>query len=212
MKARYVLLSAVFFCAALAGFAGTPYKSDVTASYYADKFHGRTTANGEIFNMYGYTAAHKTLPFNTLVRVTNLSNGKSVVVRINDRGPFAKNREIDLSKAAAIQLDMVQDGTAKVAIEILDSREVTGGAAEQTAVRLLPGTRWDIQLGAFGNAQNAEALAQELLRSGFTDVAYQRTSAVTRVVIRNVPAENVEAIQDELTEKGFADHFARQRK
>ncbi len=90
-----------------------------TASYYADKFHGRKTANGEIFNMHDLTAAHKTLPFNTLLRVTNLRNNKSVKVRINDRGPFVKDRVIDLSLAAAKELDMLGTGTAEVRIEIL---------------------------------------------------------------------------------------------
>ena len=79
----------------------TLYKNDVTASYYAEKFHGKRTSNGEIFNMNDLTCAHKSLPFNTILKVTNLSNGKSVQVRVNDRGPFVAGREIDLSKAAA---------------------------------------------------------------------------------------------------------------
>ncbi len=91
------------------------------ASYYGIKFHGKTTANGEIFNMNELTAAHPNLPFNTLVRVTNKQNNKSVIVRINDRGPFAKNRIIDLSKAAAEKLGMVHRRTATVVLEILDT-------------------------------------------------------------------------------------------
>lgn len=91
------------------------------ASYYADKFHGRKTANGETFNMHDLTAAHKTLPFNTIVNVTNLKNNKTVKVRINDRGPFVKNRIIDLSLAAAKELDMLGTGTAEVRIDILES-------------------------------------------------------------------------------------------
>lgn len=90
-----------------------------TASYYADKFHGRKTANGEIFNMHDLTAAHKTLPFGTIVRVTNLSNNKSVKLRINDRGPFVKDRIIDVSLAAAKELDMLGTGTAEVRIDII---------------------------------------------------------------------------------------------
>ena len=92
-----------------------------TASYYADKFHGRKTANGETFNMHDLTAAHKTLPFNTVVNVTNLGNNKTVKVRINDRGPFVKNRIIDLSLAAAKELDMLGSGTAEVRIDILET-------------------------------------------------------------------------------------------
>ena len=86
------------------------------ASYYADSYEGKTTANGEIYRQGKITAAHKTLPFGTKVEVTNLSNNKSVVVRINDRGPFIKGRIIDLTKAAAKEIDMVGAGVAKVKI------------------------------------------------------------------------------------------------
>jgi len=90
-----------------------------TASYYGPGFHGKKTANGERFNMYELTAAHKTLPFNTRVKVTNLDNNKKVVVRINDRGPYKKGRIIDLSKAAAKKIGLIQTGTAKVQLQIL---------------------------------------------------------------------------------------------
>ena len=86
------------------------------ASYYADSYEGKTTANGEIYRQGKITAAHKTLPFGTKVEVTNLSNNKSVVVRINDRGPFIRGRIIDLTKSAAKQIDMVGAGVAKVKI------------------------------------------------------------------------------------------------
>ncbi|GGH64709.1 hypothetical protein GCM10011379_17060 [Filimonas zeae] len=86
------------------------------ASYYADKFDGRKTANGEIFSQKKLTAAHRTLPFGTMVTVKNLANGKSVTVRINDRGPFAGNRLIDLSRAAANAIDMVKQGVVSVEI------------------------------------------------------------------------------------------------
>ena len=89
------------------------------ASYYADEFDGRPTSNGETYDMHALTAAHRTLPFNTRVRVTNLSNGKSVVVRINDRGPFVSDRIIDLSYGAAEEISMVGPGTARVTLEIL---------------------------------------------------------------------------------------------
>jgi rare lipoprotein A len=90
-----------------------------TASYYADEYHGRKTSNGEIYDMYKLTAAHRDLPFNTKVRVTNLKNQKTVTVRINDRMPDFKNRIIDLSYGAAKQLDMIQDGIVEVKMEIL---------------------------------------------------------------------------------------------
>jgi rare lipoprotein A len=87
------------------------------ASYYADKFEGRTTANGEIFRQSKLTAAHRIIPFGTFVKITNLSNNKSVIVRINDRGPFIKGRIIDISKSAAQQIDMITAGIVKVKIE-----------------------------------------------------------------------------------------------
>ncbi|WP_341534328.1 septal ring lytic transglycosylase RlpA family protein [Oceanisphaera pacifica] len=89
------------------------------ASYYGGRFHGRKTASGEIFNKNILTAAHRTLPFGTQVRVTNLNNNKSVVVRINDRGPYAKGRIIDLSEQAARQLKMIRAGVVKVKVERL---------------------------------------------------------------------------------------------
>ncbi len=89
------------------------------ASWYGDKFHGRRTANGERYDMNKLTAAHKTLPFGTKVRVTNSRNGKSVVVRINDRGPFVGNRVIDLSRGAAGAVGIIRSGVAPVTIEII---------------------------------------------------------------------------------------------
>ena len=90
------------------------------ASYYADEFHGRKTSNGEIYDMHELTAAHRTLPFDTKIRVTNLENGKSVVVRVNDRGPFKDNRVLDLSYAAARELGLIANGTAQVKMEVLE--------------------------------------------------------------------------------------------
>ncbi|MBN1593815.1 MAG: septal ring lytic transglycosylase RlpA family protein [Candidatus Coatesbacteria bacterium] len=94
------------------------------ASWYGGKFHGRKTANGERYDMFAMTAAHRTLPFDTYVRVTNLENGRSVVVRINDRGPFKdeKKRIIDLSLAAARELDMLEAGVVEVKLEVLNRR------------------------------------------------------------------------------------------
>jgi len=90
-----------------------------TASWYGPGFDGRRTANGETFDMNALTAAHRTLPFGTRVRVTNLANGESVIVRINDRGPYVGNRVIDLSRGAADAVNMVDSGLARVSLEIL---------------------------------------------------------------------------------------------
>ena len=123
-----LLLSLLIACAprtqpstpAVAGGTATFYQ-DGTASWYGPNFIGRPTANGEIFDPSQLTAAHQTLPFDTLVRVTHLDNGRSVVVRINDRGPFVGRRIIDLSRAAAERIDMIGSGTARVRLDLLNA-------------------------------------------------------------------------------------------
>ena len=99
------------------------YVSEGYASWYGSKFHGRQTANGERYDMYALTAAHRRLPIPSYVRVTNLDNGRNTIVRVNDRGPFHADREIDLSYAAAVKLDFEKVGTARVRIEVIESEE-----------------------------------------------------------------------------------------
>lgn len=93
---------------------------EAIASWYGPGFHGRLTANGEIFDQNALTAAHKELPFGTKLKITNLMNGKSTIVKINDRGPFIEGRQLDLSKAAAKEIDMILDGVIKVNMEIIN--------------------------------------------------------------------------------------------
>ncbi len=119
------LAGSLFLAAAVAAtaivppaLASTAHHSGV-ASWYGPGFHGRTTANGERYDMHALTAAHKTLTFGTKVKVTNQNNGKSVVVRINDRGPYIRGRVIDLSRSAAAAIDMIGPGTAEVSIEVM---------------------------------------------------------------------------------------------
>ena len=118
---KIVALGAVVLVAGCAG-PGAVVRRGWTevgiASWYGKPFHGRLTANGERYNMYGISAAHKTLPLGTKVKVTRLDNGRSLVVRINDRGPFVQGRIIDLSYGAAKKLKMVQEGIVKVRIEV----------------------------------------------------------------------------------------------
>ena len=132
MKKKFLV--SVFVLVCLQNIFSDFYKVNVTASYYAEAFHGKKTSNGETFNMYALTCAHKSLPFNTVCRVTNLRNGKSVQVRVNDRGPFVASREMDLSRAAAVQLDMIKTGTAKVNIQIISLGSNTK-MSRQTAVK-----------------------------------------------------------------------------
>ena len=100
--------------------AKAKFASSGVASYYGPGFHGRRTANGETFNMHAMTAAHRTLPFGTLIKVTNLSNRKSTNVRVNDRGPYVGNRVIDLSVAAAKEIGSTHSGTARVNLEVIN--------------------------------------------------------------------------------------------
>jgi len=129
------------------------------ASWYGQEFHGRPTSNGEIYNMHELTAAHRTLPFGTVVEITNLLNGRTVTVRINDRGPFVGDRIIDLSYAAARMLDMVVPGTIPIRLEVV-----------QDVQQAPAGQRFAVQVGAFILRDNAEALAAKL-RPDFPDVA-----------------------------------------
>jgi len=98
------------------------YKKQGVASWYGKKFHGKRTANNEIYNMKDFTAAHKTLPLPSIVKVKNLENGKSVIVKVNDRGPFTKNRVIDVSKRAANSLGFLEKGTTRVEVTLLKGK------------------------------------------------------------------------------------------
>jgi rare lipoprotein A len=130
--------------------APSGYTEEGNASWYGVPFHGRHASNGEIYDMYKLTAAHRTLPFETMVRVTNLNNGKSTVVRITDRGPFVDNRIIDLSLAAAREVDSIGPGVVPVRVEVLSPGvDPTAGF-------------FTVQVGAFRDRGNAERLRDRL--------------------------------------------------
>ncbi|HUO36069.1 MAG TPA: septal ring lytic transglycosylase RlpA family protein [Candidatus Acidoferrum sp.] len=125
------------------------YVEEGVASWYGVPFDGHRTSSGEIYNMHDYTAAHRTLPFGTVVRVTNLQNGRQTQVRINDRGPFVANRIIDLSLSAAQAIGMVGTGTAPVRLEVVSGQNLAGGF-------------FGVQVGAFLKQENAERLKERL--------------------------------------------------
>ena len=135
------------------------------ASWYGGKFHGRKTSNGEIYDMYAMTAAHKTLPLGVHVRVTRLDDNRSVVVRVNDRGPFVAGRVIDLSYAAAHRLGMVDAGTTKVRVDALGYRETRQGQVHYRPPRSYDAGSFAVQIGAFSVADNARRLASDMRRS-----------------------------------------------
>lgn len=218
------------------------YKEKATASFYGADFHGKKTSNGETFDMHAYTCANKELPFNTILKVTNLANGKSVEVRVNDRGPFVAGRTVDLSTQAAIDLGMTKTGLATVKLEIVkkgsdtklsrDTAEsakkimakLTGSsgtekssgpsAKENTKIETIPaGKLWDIQVGSFSSKDNATNLAKKLSKQGFKKLVFQTTtSGVIRVVVSQVPSENLTATKQALTKAGYTDFIVRERK
>ena len=149
-------LLALFFIAACATVPTRPverevgYREEGIASWYGGEFHGRRTANGEIYDMYGLTAAHRILPLGTIVNVTNSQNGRSVQVKVNDRGPFVSGRVLDLSYGAASQLGMVGPGTARVRIEVVR----LAGSGTPAA--------YTVQAGAFVMQGNAFRLKEQL--------------------------------------------------
>ena len=163
------------------------YSEVGTASWYGEDFHAKYTANGEVYNMHTLTAAHRTLPLPSIVRVTNLENGRSLVLRVNDRGPFAKNRIIDISKRGAQLLGFQNKGTAKVRVEIMaeESKDLKQAILNKTETKLaqqLPGDnagavrsytsqqalkgKYFVQAGSFSSREVADDLTARLTRFG----------------------------------------------
>lgn len=204
------------------------YRERGVASWYGRKFHGRKTSNQEPYDMYAMTAAHKTLPLPTYVRVTNLKNNRSVVVRVNDRGPFVDNRLIDLSYAAASRLDLVRDGTGLVEVTALSFDEppaeetVTASAAEsgsapvgetivaeETPESSPPATIF-VQVGAFGEAENARRRYAMLRDSGIVSafVHEDMSTSPTLYRVRIGPIADVvqyDSLVEELQRLGITD-------
>jgi len=185
------LLATLLFLVCLSLFA----VQEGIASWYGGKFQGRTTANGEIFDTNKFTAAHKTLAFGTMVKVTNLENGSTTIVRINDRGPFIPGRIIDLSRAAAMEIGMTGMGIARVRIEEMESN--------------LPEQYYFIQFGAFSSQVNAEKLKSRLLASGLNVVVEKTSGGINRVLLKGIAASKLEGAKDELEKRGISNYLVR---
>ncbi len=164
-RVRSLILSMLAFgsfgCARITGPALAPpatpapgYAEEGVASWYGEPFHGRTTASGETYDMEAMTAAHRSLPFGTVLWVENLDNGRTTTVRVNDRGPFVRGRHLDLSRRAARELAMLGPGTARVRISIVGA---SSGSVESC---------WIVQAGSFDERERAEELRQALVREG----------------------------------------------
>ncbi len=186
------------------------------ASWYGKKFHGKKTASGEIYNMYKRTAAHRTLPFGTYVLVKNLRNNKTTIVKINDRGPFVKNRIIDLSYRAAKDIGMIRSGTAPVELIVL-GREIgklRSPVGKKTVVEVVDTKtgRFGVQVGAFRNKKNALRLVDRLsviFKHVEIHVGTDRfANPVYRVVVSGARSiGKASLIEKKLREIGFKDTF-----
>ena len=185
--------------------AGTPAQETGYASFYAGKFQGRLTANGERFDTKRFTAAHKALPFNSVVRVTNLENDLSVLVRINDRGPFVEGRIIDLSRVAAAKIEMIGNGIARVSVELIV--EGDNKTYHNSGYQL---ERVNVQVASFGDRENSARAKQDLESAGFDIDLEPHGREVTRVVVVGVPVEDLQLTKARLAELGFPDVLVRQ--
>lgn len=217
--------------------SGNGYAERGVASWYGKKFHGRLTSNRETYDMYQMTAAHKSLPLPSYVRVRNLRNDKSIVVRVNDRGPFVHNRIIDLSYAAALRLDMVRDGTSLVEVTAITfdepagdrpTRTITSGPSPtpepvqttpppppivEQAAQTSPQERpVYVQVGAFGDRANAERRHRVLTERGIANSFVHADTSVTPTLFRVRVGPIVEVIQydilvEELENVGILDPY-----
>lgn len=179
------------------------------ASWYGGKFQGRLTANGERFDTNMLTAAHKTLPFNTIVEVKNLGNNKIVYVRINDRGPFVEGRIIDLSRAAANKLNMVGTGVAQVEIRIIEHSSELDGIEDHNAETGLLQYNWIIQIASFTSRENAEKVVQKLNNNDFNPQLEFTSTGYIRILLKDISNNNLEMVKDRLRGLGFSNVLLR---
>lgn len=190
----------------------TNFRQKGKASWYGKKFHGKKTSSGEIYNMHAMTAAHKTLPLGTFVRVHNLDNGKSIEVRVNDRGPFVRGRIIDLSYAAAKKLDVVGPGTAPVEIVALGKAETPGSGKSSGYVPVdYYSGNFTFQVGAFSRRENALRLKEKLEKT-YMNVHIQPYDDGKRVMFRvrvgrASSLKQAEEYERILVEQGFKGAF-----
>ncbi len=180
------------------------------ASWYGHPYHGRRTSNGEVYDMNKMTAAHLALPFDTWVQVMNLDNGRSTQVRINDRGPFVRNRIIDLSRAAAEAIAMIGPGTARVRLKIVKAPRSASAARKSgsrgSSARKSGGRSSVVQIGSFRQRSRAESVAADARRLGYAvdlEKAQTNRGAVFRVLVTPQKGGSAEAALRRLQREGF---------
>ncbi len=167
------------------------------ASWYGSKFHGRRTSSGELYDMHLATAAHKSLPLPTYAEVTNLDNGRKMIVKINDRGPFHEGRIIDLSYAAAIKLGVDKTGTARIDVRAIDVK-----TSKRSSVKVADGTF--LQVGAFSKRRTAEDLAGKMVAAQLKPVSVQKSRGLYKVWIGPYASEaEIEASARRVVELGY---------
>jgi len=167
------------------------------ASWYGSKFHGRRTSSGELYDMHLATAAHKRLPLPTYAEVTNLDNGRKMIVKINDRGPFHEDRIIDLSYAAAIKLGVDQTGTARIDVRAIDVKN-----AKSSSAKVADGTF--LQVGAFSKRNTAEDLAGKMVAAQLKPVSVQKSRGLYKVWIGPYASQaEIEASRRRVVELGY---------
>ena len=177
------------------------FSQEGTASWYGRDFHGKPTSSGEVYDMYSVTAAHKTLPFNTRVQVTHQENGKSIIVRINDRGPFVGGRVIDLSYGAARKLGIIEQGTAPVTLRVL--REKSSALRRRAATRPTRQGNFAVQVGVFANPSNARMVSRRFPHSRIQPVQ-QNDRKIYKVLVGNFSNyETALGHMDQIRLRGF---------
>ena len=225
MQNKILLVVSCFFIVTIAkvNAQNKNYVKTGIASFYADKFEGRQTANGEIYYHAKKTAAHRTLPFGSIVKVTNLENNKSAVVRINDRGPFVDNRIIDLSKSVAQELGIVNKGLAKVKIELIASTDDLPGNKPPAKKKLQNKTYYKVnvdvvspsgkgvQIGSYKDDENvfrlAEGLKKKYNEEVFIEVATIKKQRVYRIILGNYNSDTqLNSLKKKLS-KEYPDSF-----
>jgi rare lipoprotein A len=184
------------------------YQEEGLASWYGKKFHGHRTSSGEPYDMYKLSAAHKTLPLPTWARVTNLANGKSTILRINDRGPFHPDRIIDLSWAAAVKLDIADHGTGRVRVEAITPGDkpapVQQARATAVAAAAPDDDRLYLQVGAFSRRESARDIVMDLVARFSFPVAVRPASDIYRVWVGPFGSDRArQQAREQLVAAGF---------
>ena len=213
------------------------YKEKAVASFYADDFHGKKTSNGEDFNMNDFTCANKFLPFNTYLKVTNLANNLNAIVRVNavkldmiKSGTAVVKIEIlklgadtALSRQTAqsacqimerktgkkFQIPSFEQFKSEKTTNAKNMEKVEKSESEKTQKKYPSGTFWDIQVGSFSNKENARTAAKKLKSKGFSNIVLRTKGEITRVVIKNIPANEINIMEEKLQKDGYSDYLVK---